>query len=180
MNSQKSQKLKKTVKLEAFTELVKKHQSGLRAFIRSIGVSSEKVDDYAQEAFLVAYKKFNEYDSDKASFGVWLKGIIRYLILNDQRKAARRFRLQDKYIGDLLISDPITMGESNEHEIHALNHCLSKLDGPAREMIRKRYNENLNSKDLAIVFNRKPSAIRQQLLRIRSILKSCLDRALEY
>ena len=90
MNSQKSQKLKKTVKLEAFTQLVKKHQSGLRAFIRSIGVSSEKVDDYAQEAFLVAYKKFNEYDSDKASFGVWLKGIIRYLILNDQRKAARR------------------------------------------------------------------------------------------
>ena len=49
--------MKKTEKLESFTELVKVHQSGLRAFIRSIGVSRDKVDDYAQEAFLIAYKK---------------------------------------------------------------------------------------------------------------------------
>ena len=179
MNLQNIDILRQTGKLEAFTELVKMHQSGLRAFIRSIGVNSEKVDDYAQEAFLIAYKKFNEYDSEKASFGVWIKGIIRYLILNDRRKAARRFRLQDKLIGELLISDPITMHESNDHELHALQHCLAKLEGPSREMIRKRYEENKNSKELAVIFDRKPSAVRQQLLRIRSILKSCLDRALE-
>ena len=179
MSYQKIKTVKKSSKLEAFTDLVKQHQSGLRAFIRSIGVSREKVDDYAQEAFLIAYKKFNEYDAEKASFGVWLKGIIRYLILNDKRKAARRFRLQDKLIGEILISDPITMNESNAHELNALQHCMTKLEGPSRDLIRKRYEENKNSKELAVIFDRKPSAIRQQLLRIRSILKNCLDRALE-
>ena len=169
--------MKKTEKLESFTELVKIHQSSLRAFIRSIGVSRDKVDDYAQEAFLIAYKKFDDYNEEKASFGIWLKGIIRYLILNDKRKAARRFRLQDKFIGDLLISDPITMHEQGQYEVDTLKVCINKLEGPARELIKLRYEKNLNSKELAEKLDRKPVAIRQQLMRIRSVLKSCIGRA---
>ena len=84
MKIKNSGKLEKSSKLKAFNELVHQHQSSLRAFIRSVGVSKENVDDYAQEAFLVAYKKFSEFDSDKGSFGVWIKGIIRYLILNEK------------------------------------------------------------------------------------------------
>ena len=179
MNSHKSQKGITAAQLQEFNSLVKKHQSSLRAFIRSIGVCREMVDDYAQEAFLVAYKKFNEYDAEKASFGIWVKGIARFLILNDKRKFARRLRLQNQFVCELLISDPITMDEHNEHEIEVLKNCISKLEGPSKKMLEKRYEEKKNSKELALIFDRKPSAIRQQLLRIRLILKSCLDRSLE-
>jgi RNA polymerase sigma-70 factor (ECF subfamily) len=179
MNSHKGQKKIIAVELQEFTGLVKLHQSSLRAFIRSIGVCREMVDDYAQEAFLVAYKKFDEYDSERASFGIWVKGISRFLILNDKRKSARRLRLQNQFICDLLISDPISMDENNENELEALQGCISKLEDPSKTMLRKRYEEKKNSKELALIFNRKPSAIRQQLLRIRLILKNCLDRTLE-
>ena len=167
-----------TEKLDLFTELVKEHQSGLRAFIRSIGISRDKVDDYAQEAMLVAYRKFEDYNEEKGSFGIWLKGIIRYLILNDKRKAARRFRLQDKFIVELLVSDPIAMEDQSEFELDALKMCLAKLDGPARELIKMRYERNMNSKELAERLDRKPVSIRQQLMRIRSILKSCMGRVI--
>ena len=166
-------------KSEAFAEQVSLHQSSLRAHIRSLGVKSEKVDDYAQDAFLVAYKKFHKFDFEKSSFKVWLKGIIHYLVLNDKRKFARRCRLQDKLINASIIEQSKNTDLYNEDELYTLQQCLSKLEGPSREIIKKRYEENKSSKELAIIFNRNPSTVRQNLMRIRAILKRCMIKTLE-
>ncbi len=40
-----------------FAELVREHQAGLRAFLRSLGVEPDWVDDFAQEAFIIAFQK---------------------------------------------------------------------------------------------------------------------------
>ena len=56
--------------LDVFADLVRQHQSGLRGFIRTLGVESARVDDIAQEAFVVAYRRYQTFDSQK-DFGRW-------------------------------------------------------------------------------------------------------------
>ncbi|MCM8536408.1 MAG: sigma-70 family RNA polymerase sigma factor [Lentisphaeraceae bacterium] len=168
-----------TDKLQEFSDLAVQSQSSVRAFIRSLGVSSDMVDDYAQETFLIAFRKFETFDPQKASFTFWVKGIARYQILNESRKLARRHRLQNEFIIDLLLSDPISIYDERGDELVALQMCVNKLDGPALIMIKQSYVENKNSKDLGLLLDRKPSTIRQQLVRLRSSLKSCITKTLE-
>lgn len=45
-----------------FTDQVRREQARLRALIRALGVRAEAVDDLAQEAFLLAFRKLGEFD----------------------------------------------------------------------------------------------------------------------
>ena len=49
-------------KSETYIEYVRENHAGLRAFIRSLGVAPLWVDDIAQEAFIIAYDRLDEFD----------------------------------------------------------------------------------------------------------------------
>lgn len=69
----------------AFGELVRRHQSGLRAFLRRMARGDAHLaDDLAQETFLKAWKKLNTFRGPK--FSTWLFGIA----VNEYRGAIRR------------------------------------------------------------------------------------------
>jgi len=46
-----------TKKQRRFEALVLDHHVGIRAFVRSLGVDPDWVDDIAQEAFLIAFDR---------------------------------------------------------------------------------------------------------------------------
>ena len=97
---------------EQFVDLVREHQSGLRAFIRSLGVDPMWVDDLAQEALVIAYERRRDYD-DNLSFRNWVWGIARHCVLNERRKSARRSRILHANITDILLA---TAGDISEAE----------------------------------------------------------------
>ena len=80
---------------------VREHHAGLRAHVRSLGVEDAWVGDVAQETFLIAYRKMDQWDLDRCA-GRWLRGIARHLVANDRRKDARRSRLLAAGLADLL------------------------------------------------------------------------------
>ena len=45
-----------------FEGLVREQQSSLRAFIYSLGVDANWVDDLAQDVFVVAYRELDSYE----------------------------------------------------------------------------------------------------------------------
>src|SRR5262245_30961584 len=93
--------------LESFSKLVREHQAGLRAFIRALGVEADWVDDLAQETFVVAFQKRQQFENGK-DFGKWLRGIARNLVANERRKEARRARiLHGPFTDTLLEEQPI-------------------------------------------------------------------------
>ena len=98
-----------------FTELVREHHVPLRAFIRSLGVRPEWVDDLAQEAFLVAYQELSSFDADR-DFGKWLRGIARNLVRNEVRKHARRQRILHGELTEHLLSMRDAEGEPSRYE----------------------------------------------------------------
>jgi len=51
-----------------FEAVVREHQAGLRAFIRALGVDEAWVDDLAQETFILACRRLEDFGT---RHGLW-------------------------------------------------------------------------------------------------------------
>jgi RNA polymerase sigma-70 factor, ECF subfamily len=168
--------------VEMFAELVREHQAGLRAYVRSLGVDDIWVDDLAQEVFLVAYRRQADFKAD-ADYGKWLRGIARHLVANERRKVARRSRLMHEGITDLLLT--LSPAEDPDYDSSfarlgpAMQECVEQLPPHCREMLDRRYARSENAGSMARQLRMTAEAVRQNLRRIRLAVKACVERKLE-
>lgn len=166
---------------EEFTRIIQENHSGLRYFIQSLGVNAAWVDDVAQDAFLIAYRKWDGASSIENP-GAWLRAIARNLVLNETAKLNRRQRLLDENLSALLAdSDPGDSGEryacaAENHE--ALLGCIKRLSERARSALECRYMQDLNSGQIGSALAMKPAAVRKMLFHARQTLAECLRKTL--
>lgn len=166
---------------ELFVEQVREHHAGLRGFVRALGVDPLWVDDVAQEAFIVAYNRLDEYDHER-DFGAWLRGIARNRVINERRKNARRKRILSDNLTDVLVSTS-SVAEEEEREIgdsglarmKALKVCVATLPEKSLQMMRSRYEDDLSARDIAERYGMKPPAVRKALERVRASLRKCME-----
>ncbi len=171
-----------TNKNRAFTGFVEQHQASLRAYVRVIGVAASSVDDIAQEAFLVAFRELERFDSDE-DFGKWLRGIARNIVRNEMRKNARQSRIMNHSLTEHLISEAESASKVTsfeDKEFAALRDCLESLPKKSRQMISMRYVDEWNASVLADQFGMTATAVRLALMRVRAKLKVCMDQRLDY
>ena len=162
---------------ERFAELVAEHQGWLRAFIRSLGIRADAVDDVAQEVFLVAYRRYSDYDQ-ALPFAAWLKGIARNLAANERRRQQHRGRLIEPSLAAALeaVDEAADQGsEEAEGTVAALRLCLDQLPGHSRELLRLRYEEDLDAAGLGERLGREGNAVRQALFRVREMVRRCVE-----
>lgn len=164
--------------LKEFTRVIGEHHSSLRYFIHGLGVNPSWVDDVAQDTFLVAYRRWQEFDSMENP-GAWLRAIARNLVLNETAKLNRRQRLLDENLTTLLLEaehDGPAAGELSDlgHRRDALRHCLGRLTGKARGVIEARYFQDRNSTQIGEELAMKPAAVRKMLFHARQALADCL------
>src|SRR5207344_3640014 len=70
----------------AFAELVKRHQSAVRACLRKLTTGDAALaDDLAQETFVLAYRNLRSFRQD-AKFSTWLYRIAYNVFLADARR----------------------------------------------------------------------------------------------
>jgi RNA polymerase sigma-70 factor (ECF subfamily) len=163
---------------ESFEIRVREHQAGLRAFIRALGVDDAWVDDLAQEAFIVAYRRLADFAPD-ADFGRWLRGIARNLVANERHKEARRSRLLSLAVADVLLNrehaDAPVQADFNRL-VPVMQECVGQLPPRSRELLQRRYAGSEKTGTLARELCMKADAVRQNLLRIRIAVKECIER----
>ena len=169
---------------EAFVAEVRQHHAGVRAFVRSLGVDPLWVDDIAQEAFIVAYQRLDEFDSDR-DFGAWVRGIARNLVINERRKSARRKRILSDNLTDVLLRTSSVpeeveegLSDSGEAKLEALRTCLGTVPSKSRDLMRARYEENASAVEIAKQKGMKAATVRKNLERIRTNLKKCMEQRL--
>ncbi len=79
--------------VSAFGELVRRHQSQLRNFLRKLSGDIELADDLAQDAFMHAWDKLHSYSgkgsSGEGSFIGWLLKVAYTTFLQSKRKSNR-------------------------------------------------------------------------------------------
>ena len=73
---------------EAFVRLLVEHEPRVRAFLRGLLPTWHDVEDVTQEASLVAWRKFDDFE-EGTSFGGWLLTIARFEALKYRRRVAR-------------------------------------------------------------------------------------------
>jgi RNA polymerase sigma-70 factor (ECF subfamily) len=169
---------------EMFIEQVRQHHASLRGFVRALGVDPLWVDDVAQEAFIVAYQRLDEFDQGR-DFGAWLRGIARNLVINERRKDARRKRILSDNLTDVLLAtssvsdqDDEEMGDSALAKLQALKGCLEDLPPKSRSLLKARYEDEIPAQDMADQFAMNPPALRKALERLRTALRKCMEERL--
>ena len=156
-----------------FEALVVEHQASLRAFVRTLGVDPDWVDDLAQDAFVVAYRELKTFDED-LDFGKWLRGIARNLVRNELRKAERRRIMNEDLTRHLLLAREPESSLFDGRQVSALRDCMEELPRKSRELVHSRYHEGWNAAQMAGKFQIKAATIRQTLLRVRRQLYQCI------
>jgi RNA polymerase sigma-70 factor (ECF subfamily) len=162
-----------------FDALVEEHHLVLRTFIRMLGVQPGWVDDVAQEVFLIAHRRFTEFDPGQGPFIAWIRGIARRVVANEHRGAGRRMRvMRSSALAEVLArseesqpADALVRGELH----HALTSCLEQLPEHGRSLIRMRYQDDLDAETMGKEVGRDANAVRQSLFRLRDILRRCID-----
>jgi RNA polymerase sigma-70 factor (ECF subfamily) len=166
--------------LQSFEACVREHQAGLRAFIRSLGAQEIWVDDLAQEAFLIAYRRLNDFETG-ADFGAWIRGIARNLVANERRKEVRRSRLLHGSLVDVLM-ESATAGPRDEADLSAwvtvMQECVGQLTARSRDLLRRRYAGGEKASGLARELGLSAASVRQKLRRIRLWVKECVENKL--
>lgn len=162
--------------LDAFSELVKRYQGNVRACLAVRLYNKHEAEDLAQEAFMVAFRKLNEFEDNRA-FGPWIRTIAFNLLRNYWRKhkavpvggAAELEMLVDEEIG-------LRYSEKNESDaLAALKRCVHKLDAPMRNLLNLRYHEGLSVGDLTQRMNVRHSTMTMRLHRLRDQLRLCIE-----
>ncbi len=166
---------------ETYIEYVREHHAGLRAFVRSLGVQPMWVDDIAQEAFIVAYERLDEFDVER-DFGAWVRGIARNLVINERRKDARRKRILSDNLTDILVrtssvpeAEEEELGDRGTAKLAALRQCMSELPDKSRTLIQARYEKEESAPDIAEKLDMKAPAVRKALERVREALRKCME-----
>lgn len=163
-------------RFDQFEPLVHEHHVRVRAFVRSLGVERDWVDDLAQEAFMEAFRKWDSFDH-RRDFGKWVRGIAANLVRNEIRKRNRRERLLSSDLAQrLLLLDPEDRESRLPIGVEAVRACLAKLKPDQRALIHGHYHDGLTANELAERFQKSAVNIRQMLVRIRRQIRSCVER----
>jgi RNA polymerase sigma-70 factor, ECF subfamily len=165
--------------LESFAKLVALHQKSVRACVAVRVNSPHDADDIAQEVFLTAHRRLNELDGSQ-SLGPWLRTVAFFILKNHQRKLQRSPNSTVEEIA-LLADDALIQDEPDDRDearMAAMQLCLGKLEAPARDLIRLRYEEDLSLQEIGMRLNRKHSALTMALHRLRQSLRDCVEAQL--
>ncbi len=165
----------------AFAELVRRHQSPVRATLRRLTAGDHALaDDLAQETFLLAYRNLKSFRQE-ARFSTWLYRIATNAFLADARKRKEELlgdRDADVADGD---DDADSHGEA-AHDDHAraaslkldFERALAVLSDGERAAIVQCYHNDLSHEEAAYVLGCPIGTVKTHILRAKQKLKTRL------
>jgi RNA polymerase sigma-70 factor (ECF subfamily) len=159
---------------EEFVRELLQHESRTRGFLRGLLHAWEDVDDVLQEASLVAWRKFAQFEAG-TSFLNWFLTIARFEALKHRRKQARSPLLLSDKVLDLIADEGLEEAPALERERRALETCLEKLDAPQRELLAASYRPGVKFYEIAAQTGKSAQAIYKTIQRLRAALLTCIE-----
>jgi RNA polymerase sigma-70 factor (ECF subfamily) len=152
-------------------------QNRLFAYLYNLLGDLHDTSDVLQETNLVLWRKVDEFEPG-TNFGAWARKCAYYEALRFLRDRKRDRHLFDDELLALL-ADESGRRDKEESELRlALRHCLGELTPRQRRLIDRRYGAGLSIEKLAEEFEKKESAIKMALKRVRETLQVCIESKL--
>ena len=166
-------------KTKEFDVLVKDNMK--RAYFSALGFlgSHDAAMDVSQEAFIRAYRNFNNYDT-KRNFFTWYYKILRNLCLNFIRD--NKNRKEDIFLEHKTYEDPRNNPEQNleeKEELEMLHIAINKLETGDREIIILREFEGYSYEQISEMLNLPAGTVMSRLYYARKKLAEKMKRIME-
>lgn len=155
---------------EAFGELVRRHQSAVRQFLRHLTRGDAALaDDLAQETFVTAWQQLARFHGG-AAFSAWLLGIAH----NHWRNARRRERTHAS-LDEPLAAEPATPSTAANSDLrNDLSAALAQLDADERLALHLNYQQGLAHSEIATLLDWPLGTVKTHLARGKTRLRQLL------
>ncbi|WAJ72200.1 RNA polymerase sigma factor [Catenovulum adriaticum] len=166
--------------INAYSHLVKRYECSVRAALRVRLHDTSEAEDLAQESFILAYNKLNEFDESRP-FGAWVRGIAINLLKNHIRKLKPVTIGSDTEL-ELMINQHIDTHYTADNEVasvNALQDCMSKLTDKVKQLILEHYGEGFSIAEMTRKHGVRHSAMTMRMFRIRQKLRECIENNLK-
>jgi RNA polymerase sigma-70 factor (ECF subfamily) len=162
--------------LQEYVKLMTDHQGNLRAFIVSLMPGSPDVADVLQETNAALWLKRSCFEHG-TNFIAWAFKIARYEVMRqrDRTKRLGRIVFSDEMIEMLTERD---VSDKPDARLAALDNCLQKLTEDQRRLLEERYTPGHSLEKYAVDTGQSAGSLRMALLRVRGILKDCIEKTL--
>lgn len=159
----------------AFGELVRRHQSAVRAGLRRLTAGNHALaDDLAQETFLLAYRNLRSFRQE-AKFSTWLYRIAYNAFLADTRKTKELPLPDDQDAEDVAASDDTTVPLARAAALSIdLQRAMAVLSDAERAAIVQCYHNDLSHEEAAFVLGCPVGTVKTHILRAKQKLKARL------
>jgi len=165
----------------AFAELVKRHQSSVRACLRKLTAGNHALaDDLSQETFVLAWRNLKSFRQE-ARFSTWLYRIATNCWLAQARKRHEQLLGdRDAEVADADADDAaLSGGTSADHAAGTtmkidLERALARLSDAERAAIVQCYHNDLSHEEAAYVLGCPVGTVKTHVLRGKQKLKIAL------
>jgi RNA polymerase sigma factor (sigma-70 family) len=154
----------------AFGELVLRHQSAVRRFLRHLASGDAALaDDLAQETFIQAYRGLARFRGD-ASFSTWLFGIAHNHWRNARRQQRAHGLLTDHEAEKEILPSPSRSADLQ----HDLAAALRQLLPEEQTALHLSYQQGLSHSEIAHVLGWPLGTVKTHLARSKEKLRQLL------
>lgn len=165
---------------EAFGDIVRATHDGVRGYLRARLRDWASADDLAQDVFVTAFLKIRDFRSD-STLEIWLRGIARNHLRNFLRKHREEALGGSRELQELLdlsyqAREDVVL---SDERLHALRECLEKLPESSVALLKNRYTQGQNVREIAATTGMGYSALTMQFHRMRELLGDCIHRKLQ-
>lgn len=163
--------------------LLEQNRRWLLAYFIAATGDAHRAEDLVQDVFAAAVKNAEKFDPAR-SFGAWLRGIARNVLLMSYREAKIRVLSLDPAV--LTRLDDAAARAEAVHTVPGygdlrqrfLAECLKSVPDRGRNVLRLKYDEGKASKDIARTTGMQIGAVDVLLCRLRRALQDCVARKL--
>jgi RNA polymerase sigma-70 factor (ECF subfamily) len=157
---------------EAFVRLLLQHEPRVRSFLRGLLPTWHDVEEVAQEASLIAWRKFDDFE-EGTSFGGWLLTIARFEALKYRRRVARSPLVFVDEVWDLL-AEEVSGEEVQQIRRQHLEVCLGKLEPAKRELLLNVHSPGVVMREVAVQSGKSEQAFYKVIQRLRAVVHDCV------
>ena len=157
---------------EAFGELVRRHQSHVRNFLRKLTGDYTLADDLAQDCFIHAWDKLRTF-SGRGSFIGWLLRVAYTTFLQSRRKSKRYAEILEE-VGHKTETEGTGYVAESE-EIGDLDRFLAVLTEEERAVMVMSYACGLSHREIGESMNMPVGTVKSVIFRGKEKIRTSFD-----
>ncbi len=156
----------------AFGELIRRHQSQVRNFLRKLAGDANMADDLAQDCFLHAWDKLQTY-SGRGSFIGWLLKVAYTTFLQSKRKSKRYAEVLDE-AGYVAQTESRSYTQTS-NEVSDLDKLLAVLTQEERAIMIMSYACGLSHREIGEATGMPVGTIKSVIFRGKEKIRTSFD-----